>query len=115
LRLPGEIKYRHEVNNASSEIVDPQFFLGQLDCTTVLLLLGCLWIASKLEECRLSLPTAHTVASLVASSLGMSVSAAFVNAVEVKVLGLLNWQPLAGWDDLSHMKGSLIVPGLAAW
>jgi len=97
------------------KITGPQLFLNQLDCTTVLLLLGCLWTACKLEECRLSLPTAHTIANLVASSLGMSVSAALVNAVEVKVLGLLNWQPLAGWDDLTHVKGTLIVPGLAVW
>ena len=43
-----------------------QHFFGRLDWTTLLLLLGCLWIACKLEECRLSLPAAHAVASLIA-------------------------------------------------
>ena len=47
--------------------------------------------------------------------MGVAVSAALVNAVEVRVLSRLQWRPLAGWDDLTHIKGRLLVSPKGAW
>lgn len=67
------------------------------------LLLGCLWLATKHEECRISLPTATKMVALVG---GRSVmSKADLNKAELAVLDFLGWQPLKGWDDLHFLKG----------
>lgn len=68
-------------------------------------LLGCLWIACKLEEGRLGLPSAQQMANLAGPSLSGFVTAAVISAAEIQVMGLLRWQPLAGWDDAQHCKG----------
>jgi len=53
--------------------------------------LACLWIAAKHEEVRRGLPPASRLAPLA----GCSVRT--LAAVELHVLGLLRWAPLAGW------------------
>lgn len=71
-----------------------------------LTLMGCLWIACKLEESREGLPTAQQLVNIVRPSIGSSaITPGAVNVVEVQVMSLLNWQPLQGWDDLNHCKG----------
>lgn len=71
----------------------------------ILYLVGCLWVAAKHEECRLGLPSASKIAALLLSTCHGYVSAQTLNQAELGVLGLLNWQPLKGWDDLYHVKG----------
>lgn len=60
----------------------------------------------------MGLPTAQHVANLVAISYGASITAAAVTAAEIHIMGLLNWQPLTGWDDFKHCKGVPMPPAL---
>ncbi|CAK0786325.1 hypothetical protein CVIRNUC_009538 [Coccomyxa viridis] len=61
--------------------------------------LACLWVAAKHEEARRALPPASRLAPLA------SCNARVLCAVEIHVLELLKWAPLALWDDALHSKG----------
>lgn len=51
----------------------------------------CLWIAAKLDERRLKLPTSSQLAG------ALGISAAAVNQLELSVMDLLDWRPYAFW------------------
>lgn len=57
------------------------------------MLLGCLWLAAKLEECRRGVPTASKAGALV------GVDKCVMGGVELYLMQLVNWAPLAGWKD----------------
>lgn len=57
------------------------------------MLLGCLWLAAKLEECRRGVPTASKTGALV------GVDKSVMGGVELYLMQLVNWAPLAGWKD----------------
>lgn len=57
------------------------------------MLLGCLWLAAKLEECRRGVPTASKAGALVGVDKGV------MGGVELYLMQLVNWAPLAGWKD----------------
>lgn len=57
-------------------------------------LLGCLWVAMKLEECRRELPTASQMGAL------LGISARAVAAAELHVMMSLDWAPTAGWQTM---------------
>ena len=73
------------------------------------MLAGCLWVASKHEECRSCIPPASRI------SLVVGTSAAQLNVLELAVLGGLSWNPLAGWDDGTHSKGQMVSPQDPLW
>ncbi|KAK9844715.1 hypothetical protein WJX74_005855 [Apatococcus lobatus] len=58
-----------------------------------LLLAGCLWIASKLEEGRKRIPSTTKMAALASTDRDL------IAAVEVHLMDLLSWQPLFGWHS----------------
>lgn len=58
-----------------------------------LLLAGCLWIASKLEEGRKRVPSTTKMAALACTDRTL------IAAVEVHLMDLLSWQPLRGWHS----------------
>lgn len=57
------------------------------------MLLGCLWLAAKLEECRRGVPTASKVGAMVGVDKGV------VGGVELYLMQLVNWAPLVNWKD----------------
>ena len=57
------------------------------------MLLGCLWVAAKLEECRRGVPTASKVGAC------LSVDKAVMGGVELYLMQLVNWAPLLGWQN----------------
>ena len=61
--------------------------------------LACLWVAGKHEEARRALPAASRMAPLAGCN------ARTLCAVEIYVMGLVGWAPLAAWDDARHSKG----------
>ena len=73
------------------------------------ILAGCLWLASKHEECRRSIPAASRLSMVV------GLSPAQLNALELAVLAALGWNPLAGWDDCMHSKGQKLDPQHPLW
>lgn len=54
-------------------------------------LIGCLVVALKLEECRKGAPTVGRVATV------FRTTAAVVSSLELQVLEACQWRPLAGW------------------
>lgn len=66
--------------------------------------LACLWVAAKHEEARRALPPASRMAPLA------SCNARVLCAVEVHVMELVRWAPLALWDDRHHSKGVRVSP-----
>lgn len=56
------------------------------------MLVGCLWVAAKLEECRRGVPSATKVGVLV------SLDKAVMGSVELYLMQLVNWAPLRGWQ-----------------
>jgi hypothetical protein len=61
--------------------------------------LACLWVAGKHEEARRALPAASRLAPLAGCN------ARTLCGVEIYVMGLVRWAPLAAWDDARHSKG----------
>lgn len=61
--------------------------------------LACLWVAAKHEEARRALPPASRMAPLAGCN------ARVLCAVEIHVMELVRWAPLAMWDDRHHSKG----------
>ncbi|KAL3143463.1 hypothetical protein ABBQ38_002276 [Trebouxia sp. C0009 RCD-2024] len=57
------------------------------------MLLGCLWLAAKLEECRRGVPTASKAGALVGVDKGV------MGGVELYLMQLVDWAPLAEWKD----------------
>ena len=57
------------------------------------MLLACLWLAAKLEECRRGVPTASNIGALVAAD------RAVMGGVELYLMQLVNWAPMADWKD----------------
>ncbi|KAL3133918.1 hypothetical protein ABBQ32_008371 [Trebouxia sp. C0010 RCD-2024] len=57
------------------------------------MLLGCLWLAAKLEECRRGVPTASKAGALVGVDKGV------MGGVELYLMQLVSWAPLAEWKD----------------
>ena len=68
------------------------------------MLAGCLWVATKHEECRRCIPPASRLGAVV------GFTAPDLNVLELAVLSSLGWNPLAGWDDGTHSKGQLVSP-----
>ncbi len=60
-------------------------------------LVGCLWVAAKMEECRRGLPNATKVGALVGAHRGV------MNAIELYLMGLVDWRPTAGWQERRSM------------
>lgn len=56
------------------------------------MLVGCLWVAAKLEECRRGVPTATKVGRLV------QLDKAVMGGIELYLMQLVNWAPLRGWQ-----------------
>ena len=56
------------------------------------ILVGCLWVAAKLEECRRGVPTASKVGVLV------GLDKTVMGGVELYLMQLVNWAPLHGWQ-----------------
>lgn len=69
--------------------------------------LACLWVAGKHEEARRALPAASRLAPLAGCN------ARTLCAVEIHVMGLVGWAPLALWDDAAHSKGVRMAPACA--
>ena len=67
------------------------------------LVLGCLWIAAKIEDNRKLLPTASKLASLVGTT------ASTMNAIEIDVLELLQWDPLKDWVGHAALEDDFIT------
>jgi len=67
-------------NGAPAGLTPPQLAFGV-----------CLWLAAKLEERRVRLPTAGALAG------ALGISAAAVNALELELMDLLAWRPYAHW------------------
>ncbi len=61
--------------------------------------LAFLWVADKHEEERRALPPASRMAPLAGCN------ARVLCAVEIHVMELVHWAPLAMWDDRHHSKG----------
>lgn len=57
------------------------------------MLIGCLWLAAKLEECRRGVPTASKVGAIV------GVDRAVMGGVELYLMQLVNWAPMSNWKD----------------
>jgi len=57
------------------------------------MLLACLWLAAKLEECRRGVPTASKVGTL------LGVDCVVMGGVELYLMQLVNWAPLLDWKD----------------
>lgn len=57
------------------------------------MLLGCLWLAAKLEECRRGVPTASRVGAL------LGVDCIVMGGVELYLMQLVSWAPLLEWKD----------------
>jgi hypothetical protein len=57
------------------------------------MLLGCLWLAAKLEECRCGVPTASKVGAL------LGVDCIVMGGVELYLMQLVSWAPLLEWKD----------------
>lgn len=57
------------------------------------MLMGCLWLAAKLEECRRGVPTASKAGALV------GVDKHVIGGVELYLMQLVDWAPLADWKD----------------
>ncbi|DBB17180.1 TPA: hypothetical protein ACH3X3_014246 [Trebouxia sp. C0006] len=57
------------------------------------MLLGCLWLAAKLEECRCGVPTASKVGAL------LGVDSIVMGGVELYLMQLVSWAPLLEWKD----------------
>ena len=57
------------------------------------MLLGCLWLAAKLEECRRGAPTASKVGGL------LGIDCIVMGGVELYLMQLVSWAPLLDWKD----------------
>lgn len=60
-------------------------------------LLGCLWLAVKLEACRCQLPNASQMGAL------LGIPARVVSNVELQLMKTFNWAPTAGWQSYRQL------------